>query len=78
MLALQNFGPETKLNERESSSDLVLLELLLGAGVEDVGGVWVGCGELSCLQPVFKSRVVIQELAPETPGLLDPEINKIY
>lgn len=59
------------------SSDLKLLQLFLGAGVEDVGRVWVGRGELSCLQPVFKARVVVQELTPETPGFLDPDSNKI-
>lgn len=56
-----------------SSAHLKLLELLLGAGVEDVGGVGVGGRELGCLQPVFKARVVVQELTPETPGLLNPE-----
>lgn len=55
------------------SADLELLELLLGVGVEDVGGVWVSCDELGALQPLLEARVVIQELAPEAPGLLDPE-----
>lgn len=63
------------LTDTDLFSHLELLELLLGAGVEDVGRVRVGCRELRCLQPVFEAREVVQELTPETPGLLDPDNN---
>lgn len=70
------FEKENKLREEHFSADLKLLELLLGVGVEDVSRVWVCCSELGGLQPVFKTRIVLQELTPETPGLLDPEHNR--
>lgn len=53
------------------NADLELLELLLGDGVEDAGGVGVGDSVLGHLQPVLKARVVLEELAPESPRLLD-------
>lgn len=52
-------------------SDLKLLELLLGDGVEDAGRVGVGGRVLGHLQPVLEARVVLQELAPQSPRLLD-------
>lgn len=67
---------EKREREKDSSADLELLELLFGAGVEDVGRVWVRCSELSGLQPVFKAREVVHELTPQTPGLLNPEHNR--
>lgn len=62
----------SEADRKDSFPDLKPLELVLGAGVEDVGGVRVGRSELGRLQPVFEAREVVQELAPETPGLLDP------
>lgn len=59
------------------SADLELLQLLLGAGVQDVSGVRVRCSDLGALQPVLETRVVLQELTPETPRLLDPEHNRL-
>lgn len=53
-------------------TDLEPLQLLFGAGVEDVGGLGLGGGPLGAPQPVFKARLVVQELGPETPRLLDP------
>lgn len=58
---------------RRGRRDLKLLELLFGAGVEDVGRVWVGGSTLGRLQPVFKARVIVQELTPESPCLFNPE-----
>lgn len=53
-------------------TDLELLQLLLGGGVEDVGGLGPGGGQLGARQPGLEGGVVVQELGPETPGLLDP------
>lgn len=54
------------------TTDLELLELLLGDRVKDVCGVGVGSGALGHLQPILKPRVVIEEFTPESPRLLDP------
>ena len=60
-------GPSADL-----TTDLELLELLLGDGIKDVCRVWVGSGALGHLEPILKPGVVIEELAPEFPRLLDP------
>ena len=67
---------KSKELKRDVSSHLELLELLLGAGVEHVGRVRAGRSDLSALQPVLKATEVVQELTPETPGLLDPGDNR--
>lgn len=53
-------------------ADLELLQLLFGDGVQDVSRVWVGSRALRHLQPIFKLRVIVEELAPQSPRLLDP------
>lgn len=53
-------------------TDLELLELLLGDREEDVGRVGVGSRSLRHLEPIFKEGVVVEELTPEGPRLLDP------
>lgn len=54
------------------TTNLELLELLLGDGIKDVCRVRVGSGALGHLEPILKPRVVVEELAPESPRLLDP------
>ena len=54
-------------------ADLKLLELLLGAGVEDLGGGRVGSRALRRPQPGLEARVVVHELTPQAPGLLNPD-----
>lgn len=64
---------ETNPSSAPLQTDLKLHKFLFGEREGNICRVGVGSSCLSDLKPVLKARVVVEEFAPESPRLLDPD-----